>query len=126
MREIEEFSPLLVQRENGESLGSIFFALPDSYQQLSYKEKCQFVLVALLYCDLSGSAWVNLERLIYKDSDRIAMDLSKIPNSVLKDRLGLNSRTIKDYRAYLKALKKLKRTRELPGQPRLAMNRLNY
>jgi len=86
-------------------LDALFMSLKPSYAHLTYKERCEFSLFAILFGELDASSSLCFKDLIKADAQKIRVDLAKIPDSALRDRFGISDSAIKSFRDYLQNLK---------------------
>jgi hypothetical protein len=86
-------------------LDALFLSLKPSYARLTYKERCEFSLFAILFGELDASSSLCFKDLIKADAQKIRVDLAKIPDSALRDRFGISESAIKRFRDYLQNLK---------------------
>jgi hypothetical protein len=86
------------------SLDELLFSLRSSYDRLDYRERCEFALFTILFGDLDAGASLAFKQLIDRDAQKIRTDLTRIPDSVLRGRFGVNDERIKQFRAYIEQL----------------------
>jgi len=70
---------------------------------MTYLQKKEFTLVALLICDSQGGALTSLLILLAEDSIPISRDLKLIPEATLEDR-GFTPSRIRTFKAQLSFL----------------------
>lgn len=114
-RSIVELSHFIHRTEATEPLDVVFTRLRASYKRLSYDQRCEFALVAILHCDLDASASLQFTSLIMADANRIATDLQRIPDETLITRFGMPTERIQQFRRYLEKLRTIQADTKPPG-----------
>lgn len=96
-----------IEKPVGETDEDIFVELLESrsktWERMTYLQKKEFTLVALLICDVQGGAMTSLLVLLGKDSKPISRDLKMIPEATLEDR-GFTPSRIRTFKAQLSFL----------------------
>jgi hypothetical protein len=96
-----------IEKPVGETDEDIIVELLESrsktWERMTYLQKKEFTLVALLICDSQGGALTSLLILLAEDSIPISRDLKLIPEATLEDR-GFTPSRIRTFKAQLSFL----------------------
>lgn len=91
----------------GESVEDVLSSLLNNeeiWRQFSYEQKREFALLAIVYADIQGGDATMLLQLLGAEGKRISLDLGKITDQTLSERLYLNKEGIELYRSRLQFL----------------------